>query len=100
MSSYREVRRNLTGHPSIAAASLLFPVLFAVSVSADYPFSQTEVVTDTLHGTTLSDPYRWLEDQQSPATRDWIERQNAFTEAILGKLPGRGILGRRLGELL
>ena len=41
------------------------------SPKATVPASQSEPVVETLHGVTVADPYRWLEDQESPATRDW-----------------------------
>lgn len=59
-----------------------------------------EPVTETIHGVTIIDQYRWLEDQKSPATRDWIARQNQFTDEFLGKVPGRAGLARRIGELM
>src|SRR5262249_52799146 len=43
---------------------------------------------------------RWLEDQQSTATRAWIDRQNEYTESILREFPGRAAIARRLGELM
>jgi prolyl oligopeptidase len=57
-------------------------------------------VEDTLHGVKLVDPYRWLEDQQSPETRAWIDEQNRYTRALLDPLPGRDRIATRLAELL
>ena len=56
-------------------------------------------VTETLHGVTLTDPYRWLEDQDSAETRAWIEAQDAYTRAVLAQSPGRAEITRRLSEL-
>ena len=55
------------------------------------PSPPTEVreVVDTLHGVEIPDPYRWLEDQEAPETRVWIDTQNAHTDTVLGTLPGR-----------
>ena len=39
------------------------------------PISRQEPVTENLHGITVTDTYRWLEDQDSPRTRAWIEEQ-------------------------
>lgn len=36
----------------------------------------------------IRDPYRWLEDQQSPETRAWIDAQNTYSRSVLGALPG------------
>jgi prolyl oligopeptidase len=64
------------------------------------PETRVEIVVDTLHGVEVPDPYRWLEDQQSPETRAWIDAQNAYTLASLGDRPERASLERRLTELL
>jgi prolyl oligopeptidase len=53
-----------------------------------------------LHGVAVADPYRWLEDQQSPETRAWIDAQNAYTTATLARYPGREETTRRATELL
>lgn len=51
--------------------------------------------TETLHGVKITDPYRWLEDQNSPRTRAWVEGQNKRARAYLDALPGREfVLGR------
>jgi prolyl oligopeptidase len=57
-------------------------------------------VTDNVHGVEIEDPYRWLEDQESPETRAWIDAQNAHTDAIVGELPGHEFLKRRITELM
>ena len=48
----------------------------------------------------ITDPYRWLEDQQSPETRAWIDEQNKHTQSVFEALPGRGPIERRLTELM
>jgi prolyl oligopeptidase len=53
-----------------------------------------------LHGVEIADPYRWLEDQQSPETRAWIDAQNKYTQALLDSWPGRAALKQRLTELI
>ncbi|MDA2925150.1 prolyl oligopeptidase family serine peptidase [Acidobacteria bacterium AH-259-L09] len=61
--------------------------------------TRIEVVTDRMHGIDIPDPYRWLEDQQSPETRAWIAEQNAYTRAILDAIPGRNRLRAQLEKL-
>jgi prolyl oligopeptidase len=56
-------------------------------------------VQETLHGVTIADPYRWLEDQNSPETRTWITQQNEYTHKLLDSWPGRERLQTRLAEL-
>ena len=53
------------------------------------PPTEVREVVDTLHGVEIPDPYRWLEDQEAPETRAWIDTQNAHTDTVLGTLPGR-----------
>ena len=65
-----------------------------ISVPPPPPTEAREIV-ETLHGVEVRDPYRWLEDQESPATRAWIDVQNEYTDTVLGMLPGR----ERLREL-
>ncbi|MGZ8397548.1 MAG: prolyl oligopeptidase family serine peptidase, partial [Gemmatimonadales bacterium] len=65
-----------------------------------YPETRSQNVIDVLHGETIVDPYRWLEDSDAPETRRWTEQQNAVTEAYLAAAPGRNRIGRRLEELL
>ena len=64
------------------------------------PETKVDAVEEILHGVKLADPYRWLEDQQSPATRAWIDGQNRHTDELLGKVSGRDRISRRLGELM
>ena len=54
---------------------------------------------DDYHGTRVADPYRWLEDLSSPATRAWVEAQNAITLPLLARLPQRAALLERLTQL-
>jgi prolyl oligopeptidase len=67
---------------------------------APKPSTRTDNVKETLHGVDVVDPYRWLEDQESKETREWIDSQNRYTQSILGAFPGREALKRRLTELL
>ena len=56
------------------------------------PDSRSESRVETLHGVEVADPYRWLEDQDAPETRAWIDQQNAYTDSVLTGLPGREAL--------
>ncbi len=56
-------------------------------------------VTNTYFGTTVHDPYRWLEEADASAVTQWIEAQNAYTESVLGAFPGRDAIAKRVGEL-
>jgi prolyl oligopeptidase len=64
------------------------------------PSTSVNEVKDMLYGTEIVDPYRWLEDQNSPETRAWIDAQNAYTDSLLAKLPEREALRRQVGALI
>jgi len=63
------------------------------------PPTRRDSTQEVLHGVTVTDPYRWLEDQNSPETRAWIDAQNAYTRKLLDAWPGRPALEKRLTEL-
>lgn len=64
------------------------------------PHSQVEPVTDVLHGVSIADPYRWLEDQDSPGTKAWLEAQTEYARTYLDRIPDRRRIMDRVRELL
>ena len=54
---------------------------------------------DDYHGERVADPYRPLEDSDAPASRAWIDAQNALTERVLGEVPSRPEIRARLAQL-
>ena len=64
------------------------------------PPTKADPVTETLHGVTVTDPYRWLEDSKSPATRAWLETQMKYTEDYLAQVKIRPEIVKRLTELV
>jgi prolyl oligopeptidase len=64
-----------------------------------YPPSKREATAETLHGVTVADPYRWLEEGDSAAVREWTDKQNAFARSFLDNLPGRDAIRGRLDQL-
>ncbi len=64
-----------------------------------YPATRRVDQVDHYHGTPVADPYRWLEDTDSPETRSWIEAQNRLTSAWLGSVPQRAAILKRMTEL-
>ncbi len=69
-------------------------------LSAAPPFSHVEPVTEILHGVPVTDPYRWLEDQDSRRTRQWIEDQTRYARTYLDGIPGRDRIRERIREFL
>ena len=66
----------------------------------DYPVARRGDDADELHGTTVADPYRWLEDAAAPHTVAWSEAQDDLLAAQTADLPGRDRLRARVTELL
>lgn len=64
------------------------------------PATPVEPVKEVLHGVEVVDPYRWLEDKDSPRTRQWLEEQHRYLRAHLDQLPGRDFLRKKLTRLL
>ncbi len=64
-----------------------------------YPVTKTGGVVDTYFDTTIADPYRWLEDDYSNATKAWVSRQNAFTNSYMRRIPFRRKIEKRLTEI-
>ena len=91
-------RRRRGGLESVAILALFLP-----ACAPDWPApppTRIEVVTDTLHGVEIADPYRWLEDQESPETREWIAAQNAYAREIVSDADLETRLEARLRELM
>jgi prolyl oligopeptidase len=57
-------------------------------------------VSETLHGVTVHDPYRWLEDPRSPEVMNWAHSQDEFARRYLDRIPERPAIADRLKELL
>ncbi len=87
---------------AIVLLSLALTVLASCqqAVPKTPPSTERDNVVDMLHGTTVPDPYRWLEDQASPRTRAWIEAQDGYTRSVLDPLPGRAALRQRITALM
>lgn len=64
-----------------------------------YPESKKADVTDTYFGKTVADPYRWLEDDKSAETCEWVKAQNQVTDDYLSKIPFRDQIHKRLTTL-
>jgi prolyl oligopeptidase len=65
-----------------------------------YPATPKHPVSDTYHGVTVTEDYRWLEDDASPAVKRWVAEQNALTRRTLDAIPQRAAIAERVGELL
>jgi prolyl oligopeptidase len=64
-----------------------------------YPPPHTVHQIDDYFGTPVSDPYRWMEDVDSPEVKTWVDAQNALTQSYLAQVPGRDSIHSRLMQL-
>src|SRR5690348_11117903 len=77
--------------------SLLLP--FSVVAQLQYPTTRKAEVIDEYNGTRVVDPYRWLEDDNSDETKQWVKQQNEVTFNYLATIPQRPAVKKRLEEL-
>jgi len=77
----------------------LFFVSQIYSQQINYPETKKMDHIDDYHGIKVSDPYRWLEDNNSQETAEWVEAQNKVTDKYLSKISFRESLKKRLTDL-
>ncbi len=70
-----------------------------VNTPLTYPQTRKTDQTDTYHGTQVADPYRWLEDDRSAETAEWVTAQNKVTSGYLAQIPYRKQLQNRLEQV-
>lgn len=68
-------------------------------IKLDYPETKKVDTVDVYFGTQVADPYRWLEDDNSAETAEWVKAQNAVTDSYLEKIPFRAKLKEKLTAL-
>jgi prolyl oligopeptidase len=73
----------------------------ALADPIEYPKARREDRVETLHGTAVLDPYRWLEDdvRTTPEVKAWVEAQNKITSAYLAAIPQRAAVQKRITDL-
>lgn len=64
------------------------------------PASASKPVTEDIHGTSITDNYRWLEDGQNPETREWIAAQMKYTDSYLKQVKIRPEIVKRVTQLV
>ncbi len=85
---------------------LIIPFILLIAMSAckeeqntKYPETKTGEVVDTYFGENVPDPYRWLEDDRSEETSDWVKSQNVSTYGYLDQISYRKELKERLEKM-
>ncbi len=82
------------------ALGLVPLALFAADQPFAPPATRIQVVTDTIHGVAISDPYRWLEEGGNPEVRDWTEKQFDYFQSYVDNFPGRDSIRSELTRML
>jgi prolyl oligopeptidase len=74
--------------------------LFSVAFTIQPPATPKRPVTDAYHGITVTDDYRWLQNWNDPAVREWSEKENAYARQFLDHLPNVPALRSRVTEIM
>jgi prolyl oligopeptidase len=95
------MKRLIPSAATLAAALLLGTALCPPALAQKLQYPQTRRVEhkDTYHGVEVSDPYRWLEEENSAETAEWVREQNKVTFGYLETIPFRNRIKERLTTL-
>ena len=85
-----------------AAMTAASPALADEATLPAYPETRAEPIEETIFGETVADPFRWLEQdvRNSAEVADWVERQNAYSAAVLDAIPETGWFRDKIAELI
>jgi len=86
---------------------LIFVILFSIMAGCNqekrcdikYPIAKKVDTVDVYFGHQVADPYRWLEDDNSEETAEWVKEENQITNDYLSKIPFREDLKKRLTDI-
>ena len=70
------------------------------TTAINYPTAKTVDSADVFYGIKVPDPYRWLEDYSSPASKEWIKAENQVTDSFLEKIPFRDKIKKEVTSLI
>lgn len=83
----------------LLTGSLVSALVFNAAAQMKYPQTKKTDVVEDYHGKKVADPYRWLEDENAPETKAWVNDQNKVTRSYLERIPFRDDIHRRLTQL-
>ena len=84
---------------SIIISVIILTTIMNAQTKLNYPKTKKGTQVDTYFGTTIQDPYRWLENDKSPETEAWVKSENEVTYDYLSKIPYRDALKARMTQL-
>ncbi|MES2703875.1 MAG: prolyl oligopeptidase family serine peptidase [Bacteroidota bacterium] len=91
--------KTITICTSLIMAGLVANGQQTAAFSGHYPQTNRTTQSDEYFGTKVEDPYRWLENDMSEDTKNWVAAQNQTTGAYLQQIPFRDVIKKRLAEL-
>ena len=85
----------------ITCFALIFVLVNCSNHSTDlsYPDSKKDNLTETIHGYEIEDSYRWLEDFTSEESKDWVNRQNQYTQQFIGENKYKKSINKNLNKI-
>lgn len=91
--------------PYVAGCALATALALTMSTAAAqgtlaYPPAVKRPVSETFHGVTVVDDYRWMEDVGATDVKEWVREENALTRKFLDSAPQHAAIADRVGELL
>ncbi len=91
-------------YKKVVSVLILCIISFSINAQSEkkkmtYPQSRKSNETDNYFGTSIADPYRWLEDDKSEEMAKWVESQNQLTQGYLEKIPFREAVNKRITEM-
>src|SRR5215471_18480531 len=89
-----------SGLLGLALCTMIATALADSSTVPPPPATPTRPVTETFHGQQVVDPYRWLENGEDPAVRQWSEGQTRHARAVLDQNPDLPAIRARVKELV
>lgn len=93
------LRRSSTPITLALASAATLAVTLSAQPHPGYPQPDREAHTDTYHGVTVADPYRWMEDEKDPRLGPWLQEQEALLTTFFGEGGVRQTIKRRVFEL-
>src|SRR5712691_11599319 len=93
------VLRSLLAVALLSACASDRPASESSAPRVAYPATRQSDVVDDYHGVRIADPYRWLEDDNSPETKAWVDAQNTVTFRYQRQIPELGAIRSRLTKL-
>lgn len=93
------MKRELTTILTTVVLTLIMVTACKQNTSIQYPETAKTDHVDTYFGHEIDDPYRWLEDDNSAETKEWVKAQNKVTDQYLSRIPFKEKIKKRLSEV-